>query len=127
MPKLRGTSLPRILAICCALAVAAAQTQTDDRRQILLTIESSLKALKEITGLDAKKKIDYDLITRDKVNQFLKDQIKSSIKPEELRAEEITLKKFGFAPDDFNLEKSTVDLMTKQAAAFYDYHRKKLF
>ena len=44
-----------------------------------------------------------------------------------MRAEEITLKKLGFAPADFNLEKSTVDLMTEQAAAFYDYHRKKLF
>ena len=92
-----------------------------------LKIESSLKALKAITGLDARKRIDYDLITRDKVNQFLKDQIKESIKPEELRAEEITLKKLGFAPPDFNLEKSTVDLMTEQAAAFYDYHKKKLF
>jgi hypothetical protein len=127
MPKFLGTSLLRALAICSLLAVGAAQTQTEERRQIFLKIESSLKALKDITGLDARKRIDYDLITRDKVNQFLKDQIRDSIKPEELRAEEITLKKLGFAPPDFNLEKSTVDLMTEQAAAFYDYHKKKLF
>ena len=49
------------------------------------------------------------------------------MKPEELRAEEITLKKIGFVPADFNLEQSTVDLLTEQAAAFYDYHKKKLF
>src|SRR5207253_6570970 len=50
-----------------------------------------------------------------------------STKPDEVRAEEMTLKKLGFVPADFNLEKSTVDLLTEQAAAFYDYHKKKLF
>jgi hypothetical protein len=61
------------------------------------------------------------------VNEFLKDRVKESTKPDEVRAEEMTLKKLGFVPADFNLEKSTVDLLTEQAAAFYDYHRKKLF
>ena len=30
-------------------------------------------------------------------------------------------------PQDFDLAKNTVDLLTEQAAAFYDYDRKKLF
>ena len=30
-------------------------------------------------------------------------------------------------PPDFNLADTTVDLLTEQAAAFYDFHRKKLF
>jgi hypothetical protein len=47
--------------------------------------------------------------------------------PEEERAEELTLKKFGLVPQDFNLAKNEVDLLTEQAAAFYDYDRKKLF
>src|SRR5207245_9748174 len=48
-------------------------------------------------------------------------------KPDEIRAEEMTLKKFGLVPPDFNLAKNTVDLLTEQAAAFYDYDKKKLF
>src|SRR6266853_1596010 len=115
------------LAALCTLAVAAAQKQPEDRQQIFREISTILQTLQDITGLRVKKRINYDLITRDKVNQFLKDRVKEAVKPEELRAEEITLKKLGFVPADFNLEKSTVDLLTEQAAAFYDYHKKKLF
>jgi len=67
------------------------------------------------------------MVTRDQVNHYLKEQIRRSVKPEELRAEETTLKKFGFVPKDFDLKKTTIDLLTEQAAAFYDFHRKKLF
>src|SRR5262249_49794592 len=54
-------------------------------------------------------------------------RIKEAVKPEDIRAEEIALKKLGLAPADFDLRKMTVDLLTEQAAAFYDYRRKKLF
>jgi len=53
--------------------------------------------------------------------------MKDAASPEEIRAEELTLKKFGFVPPDFDLAKTTVDLLTEQAAAFYDYNKKKLF
>src|SRR3977135_525137 len=113
-------------AIVCALAAGGAQDQTPARRQIFREIDRSLQELGAVSGLKAKKPIRYDLITRDKVNQFLKDRVKEAVKPEELRAEEITLKKLGFVPLDFDLEKSTVDLLTEQAAAFYDYQTQKL-
>ncbi|HTM50496.1 MAG TPA: hypothetical protein VL285_17500 [Bryobacteraceae bacterium] len=115
-----------VLALLGALA-AAAQEKLDDRRQIFREIDRGLNELAAISGLKAKKSIRYDLITRDKVNEFLKDRVKETVKPEQLRAEEMTLKKIGFVPSDFNLEQSTVDLLTEQAAAFYDYHKKKLF
>lgn len=127
MPACCPKGVLRVLALVFALAASAAQTQSDDRRQIFREIETSLQVLQDITGLKARKRIDYDLITRDKVNQFLKDRIKEAVKPKEVRAEELTLKKLGFAPPDFDLEKSTIELLTEQAAAFYDYHRKKLF
>src|SRR3989442_436565 len=114
------------LAAVCVLAAGAAQ-QPDQRRQIFREIDRSLRELTGISGLKARKPVRYDLITRDKVNEFLKERVKEAVKPEEIRAEEITLKKLGFVPPDFNLEKATVDLLTEQAAAFYDYHKKKLF
>jgi len=33
----------------------------------------------------------------------------------------------GLIPSDFDLRQNTVDLLTEQAAAFYDYNKKKLF
>ncbi len=53
--------------------------------------------------------------------------MKTGVKPEEIRAEELTLKMFGFVPQDFDLKKNTLDLLTEQTAAFYDFHEKKLF
>jgi hypothetical protein len=90
-------------------------------------IDSILKELSDVTGFRIRKHLPFALITRAEVNEYVKEQIKESIKPDEIRAEEVTLKKFGFAPSDFDLKKTTIDLLTEQAAAFYDFKKKKLF
>jgi hypothetical protein len=90
-------------------------------------INSVLRQLAEITGFRVRKELPFQMVTRDQVNQYLKQQIKRNVKPADIRAEEVTLKKFGFVPPDFDLRKTTIDLLTEQAAAFYDFHRKKLF
>jgi hypothetical protein len=71
--------------------------------------------------------VPCDFISKAKIGEFLQKRVKEVAKPEELRAEELTLKKFGLVPAEFDLAKSTVDLLTEQAAAFYDYDKKKLF
>src|SRR5579863_1308072 len=90
-------------------------------------INVMLGELSNITGFRIHKQLPFALITRDQVNQYLKEQIRQSVKPDEIRAEEVTLKKFGFAPPEFDLKQTTIDLLTEQAAAFYDFKRKKLF
>jgi hypothetical protein len=70
--------------------------------------------------------VPCDFISKEKI-EFLNKRLKEAAKPEELRAQELTLNKFGLVPADFDLAKSTVDLLTEQAAAFYDYDKKKLF
>jgi len=90
-------------------------------------IDSILKELSGITGFRIRKQLPFALITRDEVNKYVQEQIRDTVKPDEIRAEEATLKKFGFAPAEFDLRKTTIDLLTEQAAAFYDFKRKKLF
>jgi hypothetical protein len=90
-------------------------------------IDSVLRELSAVTGFRIRRQLPFELITRDQVNKYLKEQIRQSVKPDEIRAQEVTLKKFGFAPADFDLKQTTIDLLTEQAAAFYDFHRKKLF
>ena len=82
--------------------------------------------LTQISGMKMRHAVPCDFITKEKINEFLNKRIKDETKPEEIRAEELTLKKFGLVPQDFELAKTTVDLLTEQAAAFYDYDRKKL-
>ena len=83
MPASGWNRALRALAAVCLLAAGAAQ----DRREIFLQIDRSLQDLASISGLKAKKVIHYDLITKDKVNEFLKDRVKESTKADEVRIE----------------------------------------
>lgn len=90
-------------------------------------IDSIVKSLSEITGLAEKHSVPYGRMTKRQLHQFLTKRIKKTLKPEEIRADELSLKMFGLVPPEFDLKKSTIDLLTEQAAAFYDYDEKKLF
>ena len=88
------------------------------------TIEAGLSS---ITGLRFKRPVPYGVLNKDQLRVFLEERIKKALKPADLRAEELTLKMLGLIPSDFDLRQNTVDLLTEQAAAFYDYNKKKLF
>ena len=90
-------------------------------------IDEAVSQLSKLTGLKPLKKVLYDTISRDQFKLFLEETIREQIKPEDLRMQELAMKKFGLVPHDFDLKSQTVDLLTEQAAAFYDYRKKKLF
>jgi hypothetical protein len=90
-------------------------------------IEEVTARLSEITGLEVRRRVPYAMIDRKDLRRFLERRIQEEIKPEEIRIEETLLKKFGLVPPDFDLKKTTIELYTEQAAAFYDFKRKKLF
>ncbi len=90
-------------------------------------IREIMSGLGEIMGLKPLREVRYDTMDKEELKRYLDRRMKEVVKPDELRAEELTLKKFGFVPQDFDLRSSTVDLLTEQAAAFYDFRKKKLF
>ena len=94
---------------------------------VFLQIDSVVKTLSDITGLSEEHPVPYGRITKRQLRQFLTKRIKKTLRPEEIRVDELALKMFGLVPMDFDLRKSTIDLLTEQAAAFYDYDAKKLF
>jgi hypothetical protein len=93
--------------------------QAQDSKEILAQ-------LTKITGLAIVKPVDQQTMRRDQLKEYFEARIKEVVKPEEIRVEELTLKLFGFAPPQFDLKKTTVDLMAEQAAAFYDYRKRKM-
>lgn len=105
-------------------AAAAALAQSDG---LFSEIDQIVSELSRITGLKPIKKVPHSTIDRAGLKTFLEQQLKEHVKPEELKSEEITLKKFGLIPKDFDLKKATVDLLTEQAAALYDFRKKRLF
>jgi hypothetical protein len=101
--------------------------QEDRAKQLCAQITPLAEKITRISGMTMRHPVPCDFISKAKIAEFLNKRVKDAAKPEELRAEELTLKKFGLVPADFDLAKSTVDLLTEQAAAFYDYDKKKLF
>jgi hypothetical protein len=125
--------MKKLLSVCfltgmlLAAALVAQPPAQPEHQRLFREIETILADLQEITGLKPLKPVPHEFIAREQLRQFLEERIKEEIKPEELRAEELTLKKFGLVPRDFDLKKTTVDLLTEQAAAFYDYRKKRLY
>ena len=100
------------------------QSKPDDLFQ---TIDDTVRQLSTATGFALRHQVAYDMMNRAGLKDFLERRIREEIKPEEIRIEELLLKKFGFVPPDFDLKKTTIDLYTEQAAAFYDFKSKKLY
>jgi hypothetical protein len=115
-------------ALLAVFWTAVAGAQQDSRaQQVCGEANQIAQELTKISGMPLHHPVPCDFISKAKINEFLEKRVKEVAKPGEIRAEELTLKKFGLVPQDFDLAKNTVDLLTEQAAAFYDYDRKKLF
>src|SRR5580658_3337052 len=121
--RLRLASLTLVVLMTGAWQTPRVQTSPPNAAEI----NAVLKELSDITGFRIRHELPFALITKEQVNTYVKDQIKRSIKADDIRAQETTLKKLGFVPPDFDLKQTTIDLLTEQAAAFYDFRRKKLF
>lgn len=119
--------LGRLISLCFLFIAGLGAQPANSNRDLFDQIDSTLEDLSAITGLPPKARVERDFITRENLKLFLQTRIDETVKPEELRVEELTLKLFGFVPPDYNLKESTVNLLTEQAAAFYDYRKKKMF
>ncbi|MBI4910736.1 MAG: hypothetical protein HY820_44390 [Acidobacteria bacterium] len=115
------------LWIAAGQTAPAVESTSAPKPELFREIEEIMKDLSEITGLKMRRRVASDTINKDGLRKFLEERLKEAVKPEEIRAEELTLKKLGLVPQEFDLRKTTVDLLTEQAAAFYDYKKKKLF
>jgi len=104
-------------ATACAETVPAVFTQVD---QMVAT-------LAEITGWQVKRKVPSEVLTKEKFQHYLSSHIKDGAHDKETHAEEVALKMFGLVPQNFNLARETEDLLGEQAAAFYDYKKKRLY
>jgi hypothetical protein len=112
--------------VLLALLAAAAPAQ-QSASSLFQEVDEMTSALSGITGWPVKRKVPAKIITKEEFRHQVEGRMKGSSTNKELHAEELTLKMFGFIPQDFNLAKETVDLVSEQAAAFYDYSKKRLF
>ena len=114
--------IARLVLLAFLAFAALAETSS-----IFQQVDEMVTSLSDITGWKILRKVPSEMLSKDTFRRYVESRMKESSNKDEIRAEELTLKMFGFVPQDFNLEQETVDLVSEQAAAFYDYNKKRLF
>ncbi len=115
---------PRLFVVAL---LTAATAFAETAPTVFSQVDEMVATLAEITGWPVKKKVPSEILSKDKFQHYLSSHIKDSAHDKETRAEELALKMFGLVPQDFNLARETEDLLGEQAAAFYDYKKKRLY
>lgn len=90
-------------------------------------VDGIVRTLSEITGWPVRRKVPSEIVTRESFRRYVESHTQGRSATKEIRAEELALKMFGLVPQDFSLARETVDLLDEQAAAYYDYKKKRLF
>jgi hypothetical protein len=97
------------------------------RTTLFNEVDGIVQTLSEITGWPVRRKVPSEIVTKESFRKYVEGHTKGRSAEKEIRAEEIALKLFGLVPQDFSLARETVDLLDEQAAAYYDYRKKRLF
>ena len=90
-------------------------------------IRSMTQQIEKITGWKSKRKVPAAMMSKKQLDLYLKARLTEDVKPGELRAEEVTLRRLGFIGEKTDLKQSILDVMNEQAAAFYDTRKKRLY
>ena len=125
MKPARITTVAFLVSLLLYCRAGAAHGDRDD--PVFKQIDGIVQTLSDITGMQEVHPVPYGRMSQPELRKFLAHRLQTTLKPKEIYADELTLKLFGLVPADFDLKKSTVDLLTEQAAAFYDYREKRLF
>jgi len=94
---------------------------------LLGKVDQYLKEASEMTGFPIRRKVPAAMMSSAELERYLKSKMKTEVDPRKIEIEELVLKRFGFAPPDFKLQQTTLDLLQEQAAAFYDFKARKLY
>src|ERR1035437_5304917 len=107
--------------LAAAPGTTQAPAQPGDSAKLCAQIPPLAEQLTKISGMPLRHAVPCDFITKAQIMAFLNKRLKDVAGPGDLPPEEHTLKKFGRVPPDFDLAKNSIELLTEQAAAFYDY------
>ena len=78
-----------------------------------------LRETSELRGLKVLRPVSSGAQSRADIEQMLIANLDETSTPEELRASEVALKKYGLAPADFRLRPFIVGVLTEQIAGYY--------
>src|ERR1035438_9547572 len=85
-----------VLLLCVLLDTAPAGAQSRrDGKSVCSQVPGITAELTAISGMKLRRAVPCAYISKEQINQFLNKRVKEVESPEDARAEELTLKKFG--------------------------------
>ena len=127
---LRGPAASPATLASSAAGQATSDASFPDKRtaavEALKQVDELLQRTHQITGLPIRHPVKNDIASREQIHLYIQQQLEETATSEQLRVQEVALKKFGLLPADFELGTFLVMLLSELATAYYD-HRKKHF
>jgi hypothetical protein len=92
----------------------------EDAKELFRSVDEIFKFASEDTGLPQKNPVKRRLIGQADVEKFVRERVSSKDYDERFTRSEMTMKKFGLLPREFDLRGFLVKSDTQQVAAYYD-------
>ncbi len=96
----------------------------EDAKELFRSVDDIFKFASEDTGLPQKSPVKRRLIGQEDVEKYVRERVSSKDYDERFARSEVTMKKFGLLPREFDLRGFLVKVDTQQVAAYYDEHTK---
>lgn len=106
---------------------AEVRIRPEDAKELFRYVDEIFKFASEDTGLPQKYPVKRRLIGQDDVEKFVREEVSGQEYDERFTRSEMTMKKFGLLPREFDLRGFLVKSNTQQVAAFYDDDSKVIF
>ena len=120
-----------LAALCSPAASPATAASSADKRaaavEALGQVDALLRQAGQITGLPVRHPVKSGIATREQIQSYIQQQLEETATSEQLRVQEVALKKFGLLPAEFKLGAFLVKLLTEQATAYYDHRQKQFY
>lgn len=115
------------VAVAQAQSAAVATTSEAKRAAVVETTEAVLKETSELRQLPILRPVKSDTQTREEIQRFLIKNMDEDTSPAEMHASELSLKKLGLIPPDFQFRAFIIKLLTEQVAGYYDPKQQEFF
>jgi hypothetical protein len=124
---LAATAPSALVGMAQAQSAAVATTSEAKKAAVVETTEAVLKETSELRQLPILRPVKSDTQTRDEIQRFLIKNMDEETTPAEMHASEISLKKLGLIPPDFQFRAFIIKLLTEQVAGYYDPEQQEFF
>lgn len=115
------------VSVAQAQSATVAATNDAKKAAVVETTEAVLKETSELRQLPILHPVKSDTQSRAEIERFLIKNMDEDTTPAEMHASEVSLKKLGLIPPDFQFRAFLIRLLTEQVAGYYDPRQQKFF